>query len=400
MRKESTFLGLLLAVIFLSSCSATGVLVGVSTFGVVGYEVARHHNPDLELKPLDLNVGNLQFFSDQDPDQSNETVADNEKIGSFGFECSKLKNEKNQSECFRQFSELMVQMKSKAEQEKDVAVAETKRGANPTKKQKVAQTPKKPSVVVAKRPSPDNIEKARVLNPGGLPPSYLENWISAWEKQDVDLYLSFYSKKFKGLEKHRADWEASRQHALKVNKNISIQVRDVQMHQDEETIELTFTQNYKSDIYADTGIKELILEKNKSNWKIVDETWIPMEDFAADPKASVDPTSLVTTQLSSWLEAWENQDVGSYLSFYSKQFKSPKGNRSRWEALRHRALKANANLTIQASNLQISQSEEIIELNFIQTFKSDNYSDVGIKELVWSKNGNDWKILKETWLSS
>ena len=85
------------------------------------------------------------------------------------------------------------------------------------------------------------------MNPGGLPPSYLEKWISAWENQDVGLYLSFYSKKFKGLKKHRADWETSRQHALKANNNISIQVRDVQMHQDEETIELTFTQNYKSD---------------------------------------------------------------------------------------------------------------------------------------------------------
>ncbi|SVD85589.1 uncharacterized protein METZ01_LOCUS438443, partial [marine metagenome] len=136
MRKESTFLGLLLAVIFLSSCSATGILVGVSTFGVVGYEVARHHNPDLELRPLDLNVSNFEFFSDQDSDQNNETVADNKKFASFGFECSKLNNEKNQSECFRQFSELTVEMKSKAKQEKDVAVAKTKRGANPTQKQK------------------------------------------------------------------------------------------------------------------------------------------------------------------------------------------------------------------------------------------------------------------------
>ena len=141
------------------------------------------------------------------------------------------------------------------------------------------------------------------------------------------------------------------------------------------------------------------MEKKEGEWKIVEENWMSTGS-SADTKASVDPTRVVNAQFSNWLKAWVNQDINAYLSFYSNQFKSSKGNHSRWKTLRRHALKANTNLSIQVSNIQVSHDEEMIELNFIQTFQSDNHSDVGIKELVWERNGNDWKILKETWLSS
>ena len=55
-------------------------------------------------------------------------------------------------------------------------------------------------------------------------------------------------------------------------------------------------------------------------------------------------------------------------------------------------------MSIQLQNIQISQSKKTVEVNFIQTFKSDGYSDTGVKELVWVKNGSDWRIIKETWV--
>ena len=73
----------------------------------------------------------------------------------------------------------------------------------------------------------------------------------------------------------------------------------------------------------------------------------------------------VTDQFANWLKGWEKRDTGSYLSFYSKNFKIPK-DRIKWEASRQRMLKANTNLSIQASNIQISQNGKTMELNFIQ----------------------------------
>ena len=172
------------------------------------------------------------------------------------------------------------------------------------------------------------------------------------------------------------------------------------MHQKEKKkIEVNFIQKYKSDAYADTGIKELLVEKKKAGWKIIKETWMPT-DATTSNKHSAYQTEQINKELASWLGAWENQDVNTYLSFYSDKFKAPKASRTKWRNSRYRALKANKNTSIQLSNLQISSSEKIIELNFIQEFNSDKYSSVGIKELVWTKSGSGWKILKETWMSS
>ena len=123
-------------------------------------------------------------------------------------------------------------------------------------------------------------------------------------------------------------------------------------------------------------------------------------DALANDKSSTDRSKQVTDKLAGWLKAWEHQDVNTYLSFYSNKFKTPKGSRAKWRNTRHRALKANKNLSIQVSNIQTSQNRNIIELNFIQRFNSKKYSDVGIKELVWINDGSDWKILKETWMPS
>ena len=65
---------------------------------------------------------------------------------------------------------------------------------------------------------------------------------------------------------------------------------------------------------------------------------------------------------------------------------------------RKAALKRHANISIQLQNIQIYQNKDTANINFIQTFKSNGFSDIGIKELVWVKNGSGWRIIKETWI--
>ncbi|MEO2044883.1 MAG: hypothetical protein ABGX43_09805, partial [Nitrospinaceae bacterium] len=109
---------------------------------------------------------------------------------------------------------------------------------------------------------------------------------------------------------------------------------------------------------------------------------------------------LVSMHLEKWIRAWEKQDMELYLSFYSKEFKGSKERHADWRISRQAALKRHANISIQLQNIQISQSKDTVGINFTQTFKSDEYSDIGVKELVWVKNGSDWKIIKETWIPS
>ena len=107
---------------------------------------------------------------------------------------------------------------------------------------------------------------------------------------------------------------------------------------------------------------------------------------------------LVSSYLNHWVHSWEKKDIKTYFSFYSKNFKGTKGRPVDWRISRQAAIKTHTNISIQLKNIQFSQSKDTVEINFTQIFKSAGYSDIGIKELVWSKTGNDWRIIEETWI--
>jgi len=107
---------------------------------------------------------------------------------------------------------------------------------------------------------------------------------------------------------------------------------------------------------------------------------------------------LVSNHLDKWVRAWETQDIELYLSFYSKEFKGSKEKHADWRISRQATLKKHTNISVQLQNIQISQGKDTVDINFTQTFKSDGFSDIGVKELVWAKKGSDWKIIKETWI--
>ena len=402
MRRVFSFLWMSFCLFFMSSCAGVGALVTITAFGVEGYEEARVHRPDLKLEPLSSYFPDLPFSSKESSSRKNTKTSSSNAPAEFGFDCSNLGDERKQSKCFDDFSKALSKKEDQSLKPKDVVTP--KKEEELTTPQKVTKTLKAlPAKAVKKLSSPQNNvmkKDKKPTTPQGLPASFIQNWASAWENKTIPTYLSFYSKEFKGSKNHRGAWEASRQHAFKNNKNISIKLSNIQIHQKEKKrVELNFTQEYKSDGYTDTGIKELLVEKKGTDWKIIKETWMPA-DATVKSTSATDHTQQIKDKLATWLRAWENQDVNTYISFYSDKFKAPKNNRAKWRNTRLHALKANKNLSIQVSNLQTSQNKNIIELNFIQRFNSDKYSDVGIKELVWIKTGGDWKILKETWMSS
>ena len=394
MRKMFYFTGMLLSLLLMNSCAVVGTIAGITAFGVEGYEEVRVHRPDLKLEPLSSYFPDLPFHFKESSGRKNTKTSASNAPAAFWFDCSSLGDAKKQSKCFDDFSKALAKREDQSLKPKYVVaqkVVTQKKEKKLTALQKVTKTLKEAPAKVAKKLSSTTET---------LPKTYIQSWARAWEKKDISTYISFYSKEYKGTQNHRGAWEASRQRAFKNNKNISIKLSNIQTYQKgKNKVEVNFTQEYKSDGYTDTGIKELLVEKKGTDWKIINETWMPADALAND-KGSTDRSKQVTDKLAGWLKAWEHQDVNTYLSFYSNKFKTLKVSRAKWRNTRHRALKANKNLSIQVSNIQTSQNKNIIELNFIQRFNSKKYSDVGIKELVWIKTGGDWKILKETWMPS
>jgi murein L,D-transpeptidase YafK len=406
MRKMVYLAGTLLCLLLLSSCAGVGALVTITAFGVEGYEEARVHRPDLQLKPISNYLPDLNIFSKESSNRENTKTSSSNTPAEFGFDCSALNGEKKQSKCFDDFSKALAKKEDLTLKPKDFPIILAKKEDLTSKPKDVPmQKNEKKGTTLQKitktlKGIPLNLGKKLSSATETLPDTFLQAWASAWEKKNISSYTSFYSNEYKGTQSHRGAWEASRQQAFKKNKNISIKLSNIKKHQrGKSKVEVNFTQEYKSDGYTDTGIKELLLEKKGKSWKIIKETWMPVNTRVKNTNAT-DHTRQIKGKLASWLRAWENKDVNTYISFYSDKFKALENNRAKWRNSRLHALKANKNLSIKASNLQIAQNKNIIELNFIQKFNSDKYSDTGIKELLWIKDGGDWKILKETWMSS
>lgn len=150
-------------------------------------------------------------------------------------------------------------------------------GPYPSKKeaQQVAQDLKKNQgisalVVLSQKWPPDLKDPGDSID---VVVSQLLIWIKVWEERDVNTYLSFYSQNFKDPRKSRQEWAAQRRSALKGNSGITIEISDIQMKQNDETIEMSFIQNFKSDKISDIGRKKLVWKYEGNSWKIVQETW-------------------------------------------------------------------------------------------------------------------------------
>ncbi|MEK9629126.1 MAG: SPOR domain-containing protein [Nitrospinota bacterium] len=139
------------------------------------------------------------------------------------------------------------------------------------------------------------------------------------------------------------------------------------------------------DLKKAQGIKAIVLASEK------------MPPQLEEPVDSVD---VVVSQFLIWLNAWKSQEINSYLSFYSKDFKDSKRSRQDWEKQRRKMLSKSSNISIEVSDIKIHRGDDAVEMSFIQNYKSNLISDVGKKVLVWKNESNGWKIIRESWESS
>lgn len=103
----------------------------------------------------------------------------------------------------------------------------------------------------------------------------LSGWESAWESQDPEPYLSFYSKSFSNLEKNWQQWVDYKTRINRSKKFIDIGISDVGIYaypEEENMMWVEFYQTYRSSNYQSTGWKRQLwkLESDKQ-WRIIYE---------------------------------------------------------------------------------------------------------------------------------
>jgi|GEM_PF-4365333 len=119
-----------------------------------------------------------------------------------------------------------------------------------------------PSIAAAKLPDFTAVEP------------FVASWAEAWKQKNIETYLSHYSTEFSTPgEMGRVAWEKQRDQRLGRPQFIKIDIRDMQKQKvSDSRAQVTFIQEYQSDIYADKVVKILELIWENGRWMIAKET--------------------------------------------------------------------------------------------------------------------------------
>ena len=98
-------------------------------------------------------------------------------------------------------------------------------------------------------------------------------WGAAWSEQNVPQYLSNYSDDFVITDSiSRRGWEVLRRNRLTRPKYIDIKISHERIELvAEDTIDVFFSQTYRSNLYRDITKKVLRIKREEQGWRIIEE---------------------------------------------------------------------------------------------------------------------------------
>ncbi len=100
--------------------------------------------------------------------------------------------------------------------------------------------------------------------------------------------------------------------------------------------------------------------------------------------------------LEAWAKAWSNQDVSKYLSYYAKDFQTPKGeSRQVWAQDRRERIEGKGKINVRIDDANVSIDGNTATVKFKQFYTSDRLSATSRKILVLSKQDGKWLIKQE-----
>ena len=105
----------------------------------------------------------------------------------------------------------------------------------------------------------------------------------------------------------------------------------------------------------------------------------------------------VAGAVEAWASAWSKKDVKVYLSYYAKDFATPKGeSRSAWDAERHKRIVKPGNIRVSVDNLKITmEGSDRATARFRQHYQSASLKSSSNKVLALVKRDGKWQIRQE-----
>lgn len=116
----------------------------------------------------------------------------------------------------------------------------------------------------------------------------------------------------------------------------------------------------------------------------------------ANKPAATSEKDAALNLLETWAKAWSNQDVNKYLSFYAKDFQTPKGeSRQAWAQDRRERIEGKGKINVRIDDANVSIEGNTATVKFKQFYTSDRLSATSRKVLVLNKQDGKWLIKQE-----
>ncbi len=103
------------------------------------------------------------------------------------------------------------------------------------------------------------------------------DWIKAWQSKDLEQYMSYYSPKFSSEKLDYQGWRRKKAILFKRPGLIFVEISNLLIFVDKKEARVSFIQEYTDARLSDVGKKNIRLRHSDGAWKIVSETWQPMD---------------------------------------------------------------------------------------------------------------------------
>ncbi|MFN3715770.1 MAG: tetratricopeptide repeat protein [Thiobacillus sp.] len=122
----------------------------------------------------------------------------------------------------------------------------------------------------------------------------------------------------------------------------------------------------------------------------------PAEPAPAPKAVAAQPAGNVESAVKAWAQAWARRDVNAYLAAYAPDFSAPGLSRADWEAQRRARIEAPKSISIDISDLKVTQQDATATATFRQAYRSDRLSSTVTKTLKLTQIDGQWRIVEET----
>ena len=99
--------------------------------------------------------------------------------------------------------------------------------------------------------------------------------------------------------------------------------------------------------------------------------------------------------IEGWRRAWEEKNIGRYISFYSSGFTSQGMNWHQWKKYKARLAKKYRRINVEIDNLRLLKNDGLVVAIFDQRYSASGFESQGKKKLYLEQNSKEWKITGE-----